>query len=60
MRTKLEDSPEKVNSKNREKARIKLAEFEEKTDKMFIFVVYTAIMGVLVTIISILELTKVI
>ena len=30
MRTKSEDSPRKVNSKNREKARIKLAKFEEK------------------------------
>ena len=29
MRTKLNDSPRKVNSKNREKARIKLAKFEE-------------------------------
>ena len=29
MRTKLNDSPRKVNSKNREKARIKLARFEE-------------------------------
>ena len=29
MRTKSEDSPRKVNSKNREKARIKLAKFEE-------------------------------
>lgn len=30
MRTKLNDSPRKVNSKNREKARIKLARFEER------------------------------